>query len=348
MTTAGDRAGGGAPTSLDVRRRQGISRTPYFARLPPHSDRLESTQRADRCHPAPTHRVASRSVQAASNATSTIRQRAVFLDFDGTYADHGIVPAGHVGAVRAARAAGHLVFLCTGRPRSMILRSVLAELDGFVAAAGGYVEIDGNVLADHRFQPELAARVVSLLDKYDVAYLLEAPAAVYGPPGVDRRLDALLIGHLQSFDHPDREGPRDILDALSMSNDLTSASFSKITCFDSPVPLASIAEQLGPEVAVLPSSIPDMGDSAGELYLSWINKALGIQTVIDHLGIDREQVVAVGDGLNDIEMLEFAGTSVAIEGSDPRVLKAAEHVAAGPHQEGLASLFVELGLVDAA
>ena len=46
-------------------------------------------------------------------------------------------------------------------------------------------------------------------------------------------------------------------------------------------------------------------------------------------------------------MLEFAGTAVAIEGSDPRVLKVADRVAAGPQQEGLVSLFVELGLVAA-
>ena len=281
------------------------------------------------------------------NAESVTSRRAVFLDFDGTYADHGVVPDGHVRAVRAARAAGHLVFLCTGRPRSMVLSSVLAELDGFVAAAGGFVEMGGNVLADHRFPAELAAQTVSLLDEHDVAYLLEAPEAVYGPLGVDRRLAALLVGHLRSSDHPDREGPRDILDALRMSDELTGTSFGKVTCFDARVPLASIAEQLGGEVGVLPSSIPDMGDSAGELYLSWIHKALGIQTVIDHLGIDRAQVIAIGDGLNDIEMLEFAGTAVAIEGSDPRVLKLADHIAPGPHREGLVSAFVDIGLVEA-
>lgn len=227
----------------------------------------------------------------------------------------------------------------------MIPSSVLAELDGFVAAAGGYVELDGEVLLDRRFPPDLAARAVTLLDEHKVAYLLEAPEAVYGPPGVDERLVALLRGHLRSSDTPDREGPLDILAALRMSGDLTGASFSKITCFDSAVPMVSIADQLGSEVALLPSSIPDMGESAGELFLSWIHKALGMKTVIEHLGIDREQVIAVGDGLNDIEMLEYAGMAVAIEGSDPRVLAVADHITPGPGQLGLVSGFVELGLI---
>jgi hypothetical protein len=165
---------------------------------------------------------------------------------------------------------------------------------------------------------------------------------------VDRRLDALLAGHLRSSDTPEREGPRDILDALRMSDDLTGVSFGKVTYFQSPLSGAAIAERVGPQLGVLPSSIPDMGDSAGELYLSRVNKAVGIRTVIDHLGIDRDHVIAVGDGLNDLEMLEFAGVAVAIEGSDPRVLKVADHVAAGPHDEGLAAAFRELGLLGSA
>ena len=54
----------------------------------------------------------------------TDARRAIFLDVDGTYAIHGKVPDAHVGAVRAARAAGHKVFLCTGRPVSALTREL--------------------------------------------------------------------------------------------------------------------------------------------------------------------------------------------------------------------------------
>ncbi|WP_447925328.1 HAD hydrolase family protein [Georgenia muralis] len=272
------------------------------------------------------------------------QRRAIFLDVDGTFADRGVVPARHVAAVRAARAAGHLVLLCTGRPRSMLPERILeAGFDGFVAAAGGYVEVAGEVLVDRRFPAALAARVVEVLDTHDVAYVLEAPDALYGPLGIDERLRSILSGQLGGDD--EQEGPVDILRALRMSADLTGASFGKVTMFDSPVPIASLGTTLGAEVGVLPSSIPGMGDSAGELFLTGVHKAAGMAVVAEHLGVAQRDTVAFGDGLNDLEMLEYAGVGVAIEGADPRVLAVSDRTARGPGEEGLADAFAALELL---
>jgi len=83
----------------------------------------------------------------------------VFLDVDGTYAAHGVVPPGHEAAVRAARRGGHRVFPCTGRPRSMVSDRLLATgFDGLVAGGGAYVVLGDEVLADRRFPAGPAAR----------------------------------------------------------------------------------------------------------------------------------------------------------------------------------------------
>ncbi|WNB86183.1 HAD hydrolase family protein [Cellulomonas sp. ATA003] len=194
-------------------------------------------------------------------------RRAVFLDVDGTYADRGVAPAGHVAAVRAARANGHLVLLCTGRPRCMLPPRLLAAgFDGIVAAAGGYVEVDGVVLLDTRFPPELAERVVRVLEAHDVAYVLEAPDVLLGPARAERRLRDLLGGHLDPDEPGDlgtAEGPEDALAALRTADVLTGASFGKVTVVDSSVPVEDLAVAMGPGVGALPSSIPGMGGSSG-------------------------------------------------------------------------------------
>lgn len=273
-------------------------------------------------------------------------RRAIFLDVDGTYAHRGEVPPGHASVVRGARAAGHVVLLCTGRPKAMLPARILdAGFDGIVAAAGGYVEIDGQVLIDQRFPARLAQRAVAVLIAHDVAFILEAPEALHGPPGVDRRLAALLAAHQRPRPGEPHEGPHDILDRLTMTDDLGGASFGKITCFDSPVPVAALRDEIGGPIGVIPSSIPGMGDTAGEIFLEGVHKAVGTRAAARHFGIADADVVAFGDGLNDVEMLAEAGVGVAIEGADPRVLAVADRVAAGPESEGLVVAFRELGLL---
>jgi Cof subfamily protein (haloacid dehalogenase superfamily) len=264
--------------------------------------------------------------------------RAAFLDVDGTYADHGTVPTAHAEAVRDARRAGHKVLLCTGRPESMLPAPILeAGFDGVVAAAGAWVRLDGEVLTDLRFPDELATRVRHVLDAHDIAYLLETPDALYGPVGVDARLE-----------RRGEAAPPEILDVLQMPGDLAAVRYAKISYFDSPVPIAALRAELGPEVGILPSSYADTGDNAGEIHLAGVHKAVGMATVAEHLGISVAQVVGIGDGYNDVEMLAYAGTAVAVEGAPPAVLAEADFVIPGPAGDGIAKAFARLGMVGPA
>jgi Cof subfamily protein (haloacid dehalogenase superfamily) len=270
----------------------------------------------------------------------------VFLDVDGTYADYGHVPSVHVAAVVAARAAGHLVFLCSGRPLSMLQRRLTAAgFDGFVASAGGYVVVGDEVLSDLRFPPDVARAVLALLDAHDAAYLLEAPESIYGRPGVDRRLETLLQ---QAMPQHEEAGPVDLFAALQMRDDLDRVSFAKVTYFDSADLAGAVRDAFGGRVGVLPSSIPGMGEHSGEIYVADVDKARGIARVVEHLGASRDDVVAFGDGLNDVEMLEYAGMGVAVEGAAPRVLDAADGVVPPPAHGGVAEGFLRLGLIGEA
>lgn len=68
-----------------------------------------------------------------------------------------------------------------------------------------------------------------------------------------------------------------------------------------------------------------------------VHKALGLQMVCDDLGIDAKDVLAIGDGNNDIEMLRWAGRGVAMGDAPDAVKEAADHVTGN---------FLDLGTVD--
>lgn len=66
-----------------------------------------------------------------------------------------------------------------------------------------------------------------------------------------------------------------------------------------------------------------------------IDKAEGIGRVLQYEGIPWEQVVAVGDGENDIEMLERAGVGIAMGNAPPQVRAAADDVAPSIEEDGV-------------
>ena len=50
------------------------------------------------------------------------------------------------------------------------------------------------------------------------------------------------------------------------------------------------------------------------------------------------QVMAMGDGENDVELLDWAGYAVAVENAHERVLAVADWVCPGPEDEGVAQV----------
>ena len=262
----------------------------------------------------------------------------VFLDYDGTFADHGMVPEAHRQVVRQVRAAGHQMILCTGRCRASVPTAVLDIVDGLVGSAGGYVEFGGEVLADVRFPEPTARDLLRVLDDAEVLSLLEAPDAVHARADTIPPLVEILARTLAG-----PEAAREMTAAIQPLDERP-VRFAKVSCFGAARPLTDLIGLAPAEVALLPSSLPMLGAWAGEWYLRSVTKAEGIRTVCQRLGVGVDQVVAVGDGHNDLEMLHLAGTAVAVASGPPELVALADLVIPGPEQAGLVRAFTELGL----
>ena len=74
------------------------------------------------------------------------------------------------------------------------------------------------------------------------------------------------------------------------------------------------------------------------------DKANALAFLSKRMGIPKEQTVAVGDGRNDVSMIVWAGLGIAVEGSAPEVVAAADRTIPGPGRGGiqqLANLLIE-------
>ena len=80
------------------------------------------------------------------------------------------------------------------------------------------------------------------------------------------------------------------------------------------------------------------GRQCVEVLPPGVSKATGLAFVLERLGLRPSQVVAVGDGLNDLEMLELAGCPVAVATAEPALLRRARFVAPAPPDAPLAAV----------
>ena len=83
-------------------------------------------------------------------------------------------------------------------------------------------------------------------------------------------------------------------------------------------------------------------DNAFELYSPTLSKAVGIQKVLDYFHSSKEDTYAFGDGSNDIEMVKYCGTGVAM-GNGVQALKDVADIICKPIDEnGLEEVLKQL------
>jgi hypothetical protein len=73
-----------------------------------------------------------------------------------------------------------------------------------------------------------------------------------------------------------------------------------------------------------------------EVFTSNVNKLTMVHSLCQNTGIDPRRVVALGDGLNDVELVQNAGLGIAMGNSIPMVRQAAQHVTDDQDRDGVA------------
>jgi hydroxymethylpyrimidine pyrophosphatase-like HAD family hydrolase len=79
-----------------------------------------------------------------------------------------------------------------------------------------------------------------------------------------------------------------------------------------------------------------------------VNKASGVWAALRELGVSRHNLVAIGNGENDLALFEFAGHAVAVQNADTLVKRVANRTTQGSYCEGFLELARDLVATDLA
>ena len=243
---------------------------------------------------------------------------AIFLDIDGTLtpnADNGVSEA-NIKMIEKARRAGHSVILNTGRSYGWIPDAVLdaAEYDGIVSGIGSSVILHGERLYERVIDAEVIKKLVSEFADSGASMLFGGMKRVFFK-------DRIKLWQKRS-EYEDVSLPADC-DMLCAAD-----KFQKV-------------EFVG---KVTDRQKEFLEENFNVFYQPWYiectakncSKEQGMKKVLEKLGIGREHCIAMGDSVNDADMLNYAGISVAVANGDERIKKSVSYVTAASAEDGVA------------
>lgn len=260
------------------------------------------------------------------------------LDLDGTLLDaDGRVTTRAVAAIAAIVDRGHRVVIATGRPPHLAVRAT-PELVGLVShIVGGNGTIISTFPSDEGAAADLVH--VSGFDLEHAVAVIETIREQDGGFGFALATDrgfAHEHGFAQLMPAAVHDAPVD--DVLSLGG----TTAFKLLVFHVERSVDELLLEVPPMITHLPSdfAVRHMGADAVEIGPAYDDKGAGLRWLCDHLDVDADRVIAIGDELNDLSMLQWAGRGVAVANADERVREAADDVIESNLDDGVA-IFLE-------
>lgn len=72
-----------------------------------------------------------------------------------------------------------------------------------------------------------------------------------------------------------------------------------------------------------------------------VSKSEGLKIIAAHYGVSREEIIAVGDNYNDLDMIKYAGLGIAMGNAEEEILKAADYVTLSNEEDGVKKVIDE-------
>lgn len=254
--------------------------------------------------------------------------KTIFFDIDGTiYDEDKQIPLSTREAIAELKRRGHNVAIATGRAPYMFedLRKEL-EIDSYVSLNGQYVVFEGKVVYSNALDTELLKELTLFAEKHDHP-----------------------VGYIDAVDMKVNVAEHDFIRTSIGTLKLAFPTHDAEYFLQNPIYQALVFCQ------------QESQDMYAEAYpafnfVRWHplcmdvlpgngSKAEGIAEMMKALGVNKEDIYAFGDGLNDLEMLSFVGHGIAMGNAEEEAKAAARYITKHVSEDGILEGLKMVGLL---
>ena len=278
----------------------------------------------------------------------------IALDLDGTLLDsQKRLSDGNRAALEEAAAKGVLIVPTTGRFFGMMPQSIrdlpFVRYAITINGAQVYDRETGTAIVREEIPLDMALDIMRLLDGYDVIY--DCYRSNWGwmteslqNKAEDYATDAHYVKMVREFRNPVPE-LKAYLESTASEGDVQKVMLFARNTPGSEAVTNAITEAVRerfPQIKATSSTWNNL-----ELNIETAHKGNSLRRFAEHLGYALDNCMALGDGTNDLSMIEAAGLGVAMSNAHPLVLAAADHVTASNDEDGVARAIRDFVLCNA-
>lgn len=263
-------------------------------------------------------------------------EKLVFFDIDGTLVTrNNHIPESTIKAVEQLKENNITPVIATGRP-PILLKEIAEKLgiNSFISMNGQYIVHHGELIYSSPLDMAHVHEIVEISTQYNHGVVLCAEEELI----VNSIFSLLTRGTLFQFMKgivgiiPDRI-------KFTLFNRLLKNKPKKSDYEKEDIYMVSVQAGLGAE-----QDYQDLFDEltftrankhSMDIVNKGVSKASGIEKMLSILKVSRDHTYAFGDGLNDLEMLEYVGTGIAMDNGFEELKEAADYVTASVFDDGI-------------
>lgn len=254
------------------------------------------------------------------------------VDIDGTLLnDRGELTENTKNAIKQWVDKGLIFTIASGRPIQGIekLNRTLNLDVPFITYNGAMVVMgkSGKVLYEQKLSRNDSREIISLGNNYNVTIMIWNDNKLYVPQINERVENYKMISGVEPI----------LIDNLEK---IIEKGVTKILWYDEVEKIAQYQKEIGSFLSENVNFHPSR-----PYFMEFVDKnaskAIAMEKLGQFYGIKQSEMIAVGDGFNDLSMIEYAGLGVAMANSPREVKEKADYITLSNEEDGVAHVIFE-------